>query len=384
MEPNKRIAIILGLNTPWHRSVLAGLPLFRPRSGRWTFNIFRPDADGAAQMRRWHPDGILGAIDSAAIARTGLDTGLPTVSITEGLPEFAMHRVVLDGEACGRLAAGHLTETGVSNFAYVGWKGHPASPYRLRGFQDGLLDRQQTPEQIDLSGFGTDRPIAQLVEWLLTLQRPCGLFCFNDITAMTVLHAAAQIGLRVPEDLAVLGVDNDEALCTLMTPGISSVSPRPRLTGKLAADLLDRLILGEVPPLKRIPVQPRGVIQRASTDHLSIADEGIARAVRHIREHAGSGINVAEVAQSVGIGRRTLEKGIQRELGHSPLEEIQRARIRLARHFLSETTLPLEEVATRSGFRDLNHLTRTFRARLSTTPGAYRRERRSTNRSSRK
>ncbi|MCC5807465.1 MAG: substrate-binding domain-containing protein [Opitutales bacterium] len=372
MNRNRRIAIVLSHNTPWHRAVLGGIPLHTPRTSRWDFLLTRPDNLGEEQLRAWGPDGVIGSFSLRRTVRLIRELGAPAVTISENIRGIGLPAVLFDCVKAGRMAADHLSDAGLHHFAYVGWGGHGASPPRFAGFRERLAEVRRRPQFLELRGFGGEQPLNDLIEWLPTLDRPVGVFAFNDITAATVIHAAQAISLRVPDDIAVLGVDNDEAICSFTTPPVSSVEARPLRIGRLAADLLDRLLAGEHPEESRILVPPRGVVERASTDHLAIDDERIARAVRYIRARVGTRINVAEVARATGIGRRVLELGMHRALGHSPLEEIQRARLKIARHLLADTQVHLDEVAGRSGYRDLNHMARTFRDRLGTSPARYR------------
>ncbi|MCD8482352.1 MAG: substrate-binding domain-containing protein [Verrucomicrobia bacterium] len=374
MDRPLRIAIILSPNTPWHRSVLGGIPSHVPLSGHWEYLLTRPDVAGEKQLLQWKPDGVLGSFNHMSTVNSVLALKVPAVNVSENISGLDLPCVLLDCNEAGRMAADHLREVGLHQFAYAGWSGHGASPLRYGGFKSRLEEMGLNGLfSVDLKGFGGEEPIRTLLKWLPTLPRPIGIFAFNDIAASTVIQAAQALKFRVPDDMAVLGVDNDEAICAFTTPQISSIQALPNRIGRLAAELLDYQLCGKQGFERRILVAPRGVVARASTDHLAIDDEAVTRAVRFIRTHAGERINVADVVRMTGIGRRVLEKRMSQILGHSPLEEIQRSRIKLATRLLVESPLELNMVAVRSGFRDLNHLVRTFRERLNDTPANYRR-----------
>jgi LacI family transcriptional regulator len=195
-----------------------------------------------------------------------------------------------------------------------------------------------------------------------------------DIRARHVLDACRRVGLAVPDQVAVVGVDNDEFLCNLSDPPLSSVAPDTRRTGYEAAALLDRLMSGrEKSRGQSTFVQPLGVVARRSTDVLALADPDVSAAVRFIREHACDGIAVKDVLDEVPLSRRVLEGRFRKLFGRTPHDEIARVRFERVRRLLRETSLPLAEVAQRSGFRNAEYLATAFRREFAMSPNDYRR-----------
>jgi LacI family transcriptional regulator len=195
-----------------------------------------------------------------------------------------------------------------------------------------------------------------------------------DIRARHVLDACRRVGLAVPDQVAVVGVDNDEFLCNLTDPPLSSVAPDTRRTGYEAAALLDRLMSGrEKSRGQSTFVQPLGVVARRSTDVLALADPDVSAAVRFIREHACDGIAVKDVLDEVPLSRRVLEGRFRKLFGRTPHDEIARVRFERVRRLLRETSLPLAEVAQRSGFRNAEYLATAFRREFAMSPNDYRR-----------
>jgi LacI family transcriptional regulator len=193
-----------------------------------------------------------------------------------------------------------------------------------------------------------------------------------DGRAVQVLQACRRIGVAVPDELAVLGVDNDELLCDLADPPLSSVATGILEIGSLAAELLSRMMAGErIPPGPR-PVRPSGVVIRQSTDMLAIDDRPVSDALRFIRESAGRTICVEDVLRVVPLSRRVLESRFRRLVGHTPHEEIVRVRLRRVEELLIETDLPLKSIASRTGFPSVQYLICAFKQRNGVTPGRYR------------
>jgi LacI family transcriptional regulator len=176
----------------------------------------------------------------------------------------------------------------------------------------------------------------------------------------------------VPDDVAVIGVDNDALLCELASPPLSSVIPNTHRTGYEAAALLDRMMRGKrVAPTAHL-IAPLGVAARQSTDVLAVDDRAVARAVQFIREHACEGINVSDVLRAVPLSRRVLEQRFQRLLGHTPREEILHVRLNRVKQLLSETDLPLYLIAERTGFEHVEYLSVVFKRETGKTPSAFR------------
>lgn len=196
----------------------------------------------------------------------------------------------------------------------------------------------------------------------------------NDDRGLQVLDACRRVGAAVPNQVAVLGVDNDEYLCGLSLPPLSSIDINSEETGYQAAALLDRLMDGKSPP-KRLPkIVPTGVVVRRSTDVLATDDEDVIRAVQFIREQACRPIRTTDVFEELSVSRGQLESRFRSVMGHTVHQEIDRVRIERAKTLLAETMLPIKQVALQSGFRTVQYLARAFRRRTGDTPAAFRRQ----------
>jgi len=212
----------------------------------------------------------------------------------------------------------------------------------------------------------------ELLSWLKELEKPVGIMACYDVRALHVLEICQELGLVVPEEVGVIGVDNDEVLCELSNPPLSSVEQGSRGMGYQAAALLDRMMEGEkVPPLKSL-VQPEGVVTRRSSDTWAIEDGEVVEAMRYIREHACEGIGVPDVLEAIQISRSTLDARFKAVIGRTIHAEIQRLQIERAKQLVATTDLPLKEVAQEAGFKYVQHFTTLFHQHTGQTPTQYR------------
>ncbi len=212
-----------------------------------------------------------------------------------------------------------------------------------------------------------------LGEWLRKLPKPFGVMAANDNRGRQVLEACRAYELAVPDDVAVIGVDNDDLLCRLSSPPLSSVEQGARRLGYAAAALLDRMIQGRNPRQRHLVIDPLSVVTRQSTDVLAIDDLRVAKAMAFIREHASEGIKVPHVVSAVAISRSGLETRFVAALGYTIRTAIRNTQLERARRLVSETDMPLKQVAAEAGFKSVQHMTTLFVKAFGQTPGKHRR-----------
>jgi LacI family transcriptional regulator len=298
---------------------------------------------------------------------------VPLVALDDDLaPDGRRPSILNDNREVGRVAVRHLLERGLRSLAFYGPRGRWWSDERLAGAREAapggrIAVRRSGPQPWEAEQAGLGR-------WLAGLPGPAGLFAANDILGLRALDACRRSGLGVPEQVAVVGADDDAELCELSDPPLSSVAFHPERAGFEAASLLDRLMRGERAPRRPLLVAPRGVTTRQSTDVLAIADPHVARALHFIRRHACEGINAASVLREVGLSRRSLEHRFRKALGRTPKAEIRRLQIERAKGLLSGTELKIAAVADRCGFHQAAYLCAVFRRAVGTTPAAWRRQ----------
>lgn len=249
----------------------------------------------------------------------------------------------------------------------------------MRGFVDRLAERGHLTHVYEHPNVD-DRPLVErihlrqrsLADWIERLPRPTGVLVTRDRLAVDFLELLASLDVRVPDDLAVLGTDDWDILCETSDPPLASVRPASEQVGFEAARLLAEMVNGGTRQAPDVQIPPLGVTVRQSADIFAAPDELLRRALRHIQEHASERIDVNGLVRAMGCDRRLLEQRFRSHLGRTPLDEIQRVRVELAKTQLAETSLSVAEIAVRSGFRDATHLGVIFRRLAGTSPSAYR------------
>ena len=290
--------------------------------------------------------------------------------------------LITDSATIARLAAEHLLESGFKHLAYCGfqstllehtnWSRQRQTSFEERIVAAGLA----APPSYILAPMNQNwgRERADLARWLASLPKPVGIMACNDDCGVQVMEACKLAGLAVPETVGVIGVDNDEVVCGLSDPPMSSVVVQFEQAGYLAAGALDRLMRGRKKIPAQILVSASHVFTRRSTDTIAIENPHLARALRHIRDQAGVSLCVDDVAQVTGISRRGLERLFRQHTGGSILDAIRRERTGQIARLLVETRLSIRQIADRMGFPDTQHFARYFRAAKKMSPLAWRRK----------
>jgi LacI family transcriptional regulator len=418
-----RIALVLPTEYAYARAVLRGIiaatrernlyaagraaPEGRgKRNGRtavealpWLFNVFRGIYGHSSKylarwFADWNPDGVICQIYDDRLANVYRQTRRPVVELFESRPESEFPRILPDDVATGELAARHFLERGFRHFAFFGapwmlWSGEREQGFKReidRTFRQRRDSRPHTYHSHGAAGAGRDTTIAApamaasqkersdaMGAWLAALPRPVAVFAANDLWGSELVQAARQRNLHVPGEVAILGVDNEELLCEIAHPPLSSIRIGAEQIGRAAVSVLEQLMSGRKPP-RHIPrIGPMEVVTRQSTDVLAVEDEDVATAIQHIRRHAVEGISVKQLLEIVPVNRRTLERRFMAVLGHTPLDEIRRVRLDRAKVLL-QTDLPVYEVAQRSGFATPEYLATSFLQATGMTPTEYRRQ----------
>ena len=278
------------------------------------------------------------------------------------------------------IAAEHLRLRGFRHFGYVGVPNSPFSDSRHRFFMESIAPRP-------CEYFGASSPNVnqnsweaiqdQLAEWLLQLPKPIGLMASYDVVGLRVLEACRRAGLSVPDQVAVVGVDNDAELCALSNPPLSSVEHSLEKIGYQAAELLGNMMSENITAPSLTLVRPTGVVTRQSSDIIAIDDIKVAAACHFIREHACEGMTVPKVAEHVSLSRRALERRFHNALKRSPQSELRRIQIDRVRQLLEDTDHKLSVVAQMSGFRYHEYMSKVFKEKTGISPGNYRKSKRS-------
>lgn len=365
----------------YYRRVLRGIWRYVETRPQWDLTSIAPDEQPLRIRGRSRPDGLVVALNNAAIEQTLSLWRRPAVNVSAVFPKHRFPRVGVDNRKIGHLAAGHFLEHGLRHFAFVGPPRHLFSVERREAFCEAVAEagysavcyESHTELEFDPLGRRWDlEPGFQ--RWLWKLPNPAGIFTPNDLWGVQVVVACKRAGIAVPEQAAVLGVDDDDLYCELTRPRLSSIIIPAEQIGYEAVALLERLLKGEKPPRVPILLSPLGVNARRSTEILAIDDEDVVAAIRFIRENAHGPLRVADVLQHVPLARRTLERRCRTALGWGVAEEIRRTRVDRARRLLASTDLSVQAVATQAGYSDYRHLALAFRKQVGVTPTAYRRQ----------
>jgi LacI family transcriptional regulator len=378
--PPKSIAVYLSLSTEHGRGVLRGIAqFFRQRPEVTVLKFADPRAYDAAVLRRLRPDGVIARVATRRNEATLAGLGLPVVNVSGQIATPRLPLINTDDERVGRLALRHLHGRAYRQFAYCGNATHLGSVRRYRGFcaeARALGVRSAIPRHLlpqgDQNAPYPDATRARLAAWLKTLPRPVGVLGFTDRVALEIDEACARVGLRVPEDVAILGVGNDLARVEFAHVALSSIQLNTQQIGLRAAETLQAMLDGQRVVPGEILVSPQKIVTRRSTDRFAVDDEVVALALDHMREHVGNTIYVEEVARAAGVTRRVLEMRFRAALGASVYAEAQRMHFERAVELMPEPGLTLGEIAYASGFESPSVFATAFRRRFGVAPSVYR------------
>lgn len=374
----RQVALLIETSNAYARGLLQGVVHYIREHRPWSFHLMEQGRgdDPPPWLAGWKGDGIIARIETPRIARAVVKTGLPAVDLSAARLVPALPWVETNDEEIARLAAEHLLERGFKRFAFCGdarfnwsqWReGHFAARLKAAGHACAVFRPEVAAGDVAAEG-------RELARWLQALPKPVGIMACYDIRGQQVLDACRGAGLAVPDEVAVIGVDNDALLCELASPPLSSVIPNAHRAGYEAAALLDQLMAGKRVPATAHLIAPLGIAERQSTEVLAVDDRDVARAVQFIRERACEGITVSDVLRAVPLSRRVFEQRFQRLLGCTPREEILRVRLARVKQLLAETDLPLYLVAERTGFDHVEYLSVVFKRETGRTPSAWRNE----------
>ena len=376
----RRVAIFVDMLSAYGREVLIGISRYSRTHGPWV--VYGDPERIAAPIEKveaWGGDGVIAQVYQPQLCTCLQHLQLPVVNVSQNLPHTTFPSVLPDNGAVGRLAAEHLLERGFRHFAFCGFTGHQYSELRHAAFaakvgQTGAVCAtiHSEPPQDVPNQWATRQ--AELGEWVKQLPKPVGVFCCNDARSRHVAEACMNSGVRVPEDLAILGVDNDELVCEMSNPPLSSVDVSAEQLGYEAAALLDHLMDGAVPPDESRLLKPTGVVVRRSTDVLAIDDQVVVSAMRYIHDHVAEGIGVEDVVARAHVSRRVLERRFRALLDRTIGQVIAETKIDRVKRLLVDSDLPMPDIAQRSGYQYVQQLNAMFKSHTGMTPTAWRRQ----------
>jgi LacI family transcriptional regulator len=382
MRRRPHVTLILDTLGVYGRRILHGINHYLFSHPPWSIYLdpyHRLEESPPRWLTGWRGDGIICRSITPRSAERLQKLKIPIVNLNDSFTDLGLPLIRSDDQAIARLAAEHLLERGFRRFAFCGFTGLDWSE-RRRDYFAAALQHQGEWCSVYESAWGGgsrscpgEREYEAIGRWLASLPRPLGVLTCNDERAHHVLNACQRIDAAVPDEVAVIGVDDDDLLCSLCRPPLSSVVPNPERIGYEAAALLERLMAGDKPPPREILIEPLGVTARQSTEALAIGDPDLSAAVRCIREHACEGITVSDVLKHVPLSRSMLERQFRKNLGHSPQAEIWSVQLKRIKQLLAETDLSLEQIAALAGYKHPEYMNVVFKRLTGQTPGRYRR-----------
>ena len=380
-QERRRIALLIESSTSFGRGLLRGISQYARVARNWEIYFEPSGADESFPLlKRWEPHGLLVRVHNRRMGNRILNAGIPTVDLGYVIPDFFPWSLSNDQGEVGKAAGRHLLGCGFQHFAFCGWgpKDPSASIWeskRFKSFAETVnrnVSRYSWPARLEDRVWKKEQ--IRLADWLANLPKPVGLFASNDMRASHVLSAARLANLRIPEEIGLIGVDNDEVLCDVLSPSLSSVALNLEGIGLRGAELLDGLLDGSDFEGRVIRVPPLGVVSRQSTDVVATDDEVVLQAVRIMKEKLGDGIDVSDVISMLPVSRKTFEVRFKSALNRTPLAELNRLRIDRARQLLRETDWPVKAIAGECGYRYLEGFHAAFRRIDGRTPGEFRRQ----------
>jgi LacI family transcriptional regulator len=377
-SPPKSPSVLLFLESSreFGRGLLHGIARYSRLHGPW--RVYRRSAGLESSFPQWQNLKIDGAIvRDVKMVQNLTGAGIPVI--------FAQHKkattspfpiIITDSAAIGQMAAEHFLERGFVHFGYCGYDEFVWSKLRAQHFSERLkaagfetsLYRQ--PRRVAQRAWKSEQHL--IADWLMSLPKPAALMCCNDDRALQAIEACKLAELHVPDEIAVLGVDNDVLICDLADPPISSVALNTEVAGHEAAKLLDHLMAGGSMEGQTVPVRPTHIVTRMSTDILAVTDPAVASALRFIRLNAHRMIQVNDVVEATNVSRRVLEKRFKTILRRSVHQEIRRVRVGHIVALLVDTHMRIREIAAKAGFDGVEHISRYFRHETGVSLREYR------------
>jgi LacI family transcriptional regulator len=365
----------------YSRRVLCGIEQFAQTQPHWMLLCTDVDGFSVRMLKRMRPAGVIAHITTQRFADILQSHACRVVNTSFVLRDVSFPRVGMDNREIGRMAFRHLRDCGLRHFTFVGHPRHHYSLEREAGFREQAIANgfffDHFHERPVKSYRSSTRLLALCTDfqlWLQRLPKPVGIFGAFDAWALQVIDACRLASLRVPQDVAVIGALNDDVLCNLARPSLSSVIFPFERIGFEAGALLERLLQHGKVPFQPVVFPPVGVIVRQSTDMLAGNDPELTAAVQFIRRHGHQPMEVADVLQVVPVSRRSLERKFRAVLQRGIAQEIRRVHLERAKNLLATTMLSVSDVARQAGFSSVQYLSRTFKQEVGQTPSQFRRQ----------
>lgn len=373
------VALLIETSRSHGRGLLNGIRQFITENEEWSVFVMPRSLDSQIPdwLSRWKGDGILSRTTSQKMADAITKSGIPTVELRSTKLNHSFPFLGIDNRAMGRMVAEHFLERGIRHFGVyeIG-----IEVYFEERRDNYVQTVQNAGYEVSVFSAAEDSEVPrewekhqeQMVKWLQRLPKPVGIMACTDQLGFWLLDACDRAGISVPDEVAVVGVENDEILCMMSRPQLSSVAFNSTRIGYEAAALLSRLMKGAPVPQEPFLVTPLGIVTRQSSDVVAVDCPELAAALRFIRENACKGIQVNDILKQVPMSRTALERQMKTAIGRSPKAEIIRTQLERAKELLVSTEFSLAQITERIGFRHAQYFSTLFKEKTGETPGAYR------------
>lgn len=371
----RHVALMIETSNSYARGLIRGVRAFKRENHTWSVYLWEHSRNNTdlSWLENWKGDGIIARIENKQIANFIENTGLPAVDVSASrlLPQLPC--IETNDLSIAELSFQHLQDRGFKHFAYCGDSRFNWSKLRHYHFSSIAKKSGYNCAVFDSSRASLDNAEHQsMINWIQSLPKPCGIMACYDIQGQRLLEACQHARVHVPDEVGVIGVDNDELLCELSSPTLTSIMPNSIKTGYEASALLERMMSGEEVSTQIQLIEPYDIKIRESTDILKIEDHIVANSIRFIQKHAHLNINVRDILHIIPVSRRVLESRFHKALGRTPHEEIINVKVQRAKQMLVETTLTIPLIAENTGFKHTEYFSVVFKKKAGMSPSVYR------------
>ncbi len=384
--PNRResppqVALIVETSLAYGRGLLRGIGRYIRENGPWYVYLEQRSLYDPLPpwLESWKGDGIISRASDPEMAARVAQTGLPVIDLNEEVQGIGQAMIYNDHLQIGQVAAEHFLERGFTQFAYLGYPGLSWSNRRLEGFAQTVQDLghslsvySRKDSKNTTTPLSWEEEFDDVTTWIKMLPKPVGVMACNDFRAIQLIDACHSAEVAIPDQVAVIGVDNEDVASELCVPPLTSIIPDSEKIGYRAAEILDSLMQEIDFPKVEEFIPARGIVTRQSTEVTAIADPDVRRAMHLIRQHASDGITVNEILEKVPVSRSVLQRRFRSILGNSIHEIITKVKLDRVQELLRETELSLPEIAERSGFTHSEYLSAIFKKKMNMTVTEYR------------
>lgn len=376
MNTTRRITVLVDTSTGWGRRVIRGVLKFAKKHGPWDICV---EPKGQSEPMRlpfgWHGDGVIARVSSIEMAKYLRDKRIPAVNVSAiHLKKHEFPTVTTDTHALVQLALSHFLERGLKHFAYIGLANRSYSFERQQAFCLACLKaRFECHTYRAAEGGNWQRRRESLRKWLSSLPKPVGILTWGVERGVELINEAKNCNLQIPDEVAILGSDDDDLLCESVQPSLSGIVVPAEQVGHEAAALLhEMLTVRRSKKATRRLIPPLGITARASTDLLAIDDKDVVAAIRYIQSVPEVPLRICDVSKAVAVSQRSLERRFQKYVGRTIAEIISESHVARAKLLLATTDLPMYQVATKSGFSSPEYMATVFRNAAGVSPRTYR------------